>query len=147
MALGVPFDYNDYMREQMAESEEFRFRSYAERYVLARAPTFREGHEDEDAWQATLQAQGAYKRIAEVAKGFRPSQFEDAQPTQAVYPNGGGATGPTLYNPPTPQLVHVKPTNAPKLQRTHLPAPNTAGKQRMLAHAADQVHRLFGRKV
>ena len=104
----------------MAESEEFRFRSYAERYVLARAPTFREGHEDEDSWHATLQAKSAYQRIAETAKGFRPFQ-QDAEGAQGPssqqagsgmnYPGGAysGRVPPAIaVQPGPPQKAGVK---------------------------------------
>ena len=41
-----------------------RFRSFAERYVIERASSFRVGHEKEDAWSAIKDADRIYKMIA-----------------------------------------------------------------------------------
>lgn len=41
-----------------------RFRLFTERYVIQRAPFFRVGHEQEDAWAAMLDARNVYQRIA-----------------------------------------------------------------------------------
>ncbi len=45
-----------------------RFRSFAERYVVERAKTFRADHEIEDAHNCTLAARTIYKMIAEVGR-------------------------------------------------------------------------------
>jgi hypothetical protein len=45
-----------------------RYRSFAERYVIERASTFRPGHEDEDAWMAAMRAKTAYNMIKEVGR-------------------------------------------------------------------------------
>lgn len=91
----------------MAESEEYRFRSYAERYVVARAANFRVGHEDEDAWQATLEAQGAYKRIAEVAKGFRDKEDGAASAGQGQMASQTTTAGPYNFPNQPPNLGQV----------------------------------------
>lgn len=50
----------------MASSE--RFRSFAERYVIARAAFFRPGHEEEDAWAAVATAKSIYRIAASMSK-------------------------------------------------------------------------------
>lgn len=53
----------------MQEEEEKRFRSFAERYVIERASTFRSGeHELEDAWSCVERAKKAYGMIADQAR-------------------------------------------------------------------------------
>lgn len=42
-----------------------RFRSFAERYLIERANTFRVGHEDEDAWVCIGHAKTAYNMVKE----------------------------------------------------------------------------------
>jgi hypothetical protein len=40
-----------------------RFRSFAERFMIERASTFRADHIDEDTWKCILDAKRAYKQI------------------------------------------------------------------------------------
>lgn len=40
-----------------------RYRSFCERYIIARASQFRAGQEREDAWNASLDALSIYRRI------------------------------------------------------------------------------------
>lgn len=40
-----------------------RFRSFAERYVISRAPFFRLGFEAEDGWSCLMDAKRLYKMI------------------------------------------------------------------------------------
>lgn len=40
-----------------------RYRSFCERYIIARAPQFRVGQEREDAWSASLDALSIYRHI------------------------------------------------------------------------------------
>lgn len=49
-----------------------RFRSFAERYIIERASSFRSGSEREDAWAATLDAKTIYGNIARAAKDAEP---------------------------------------------------------------------------
>jgi hypothetical protein len=55
----------------MAEQYD-RFRSFAERYIVARAGKFRVGFEREDAWQATLDAKSIYGNVARMAHDAEP---------------------------------------------------------------------------
>lgn len=48
-------------------TERTLFRSFAERYVVERASTFRVGHEDEDGWKAILHSKTIYKQIHNLA--------------------------------------------------------------------------------
>lgn len=48
-----------------------RYRSFAERYVVERASTFRPGHEEEDAWKAAMSAKTAYNMIREVGRTLK----------------------------------------------------------------------------
>lgn len=52
------------------ETNETRFRSFCERYVLARASMFREGHEEEDQWTCMLNAKSAYRKIEAMGRGI-----------------------------------------------------------------------------
>lgn len=45
-----------------------RFRSFAERYVIARAETFRPGHEADDGHACILMARTIYKMTKEVGR-------------------------------------------------------------------------------
>lgn len=70
-----PGDYFQAEARRMAqmsqnESNETRFRSFAERYVLARAHMFREGHEEEDQWTCMLNAKSAYRKIEAMGRGI-----------------------------------------------------------------------------
>lgn len=47
-------------------SDQERFRSFAERYIIERAHAFRPGHEQEDAWAALLDAKSSYGQIKSV---------------------------------------------------------------------------------
>lgn len=53
-------------------TEAARFRSFAERYVAARAALFSVEHEREDAWKCILNAKSVYKQIAAAATEFDP---------------------------------------------------------------------------
>jgi hypothetical protein len=46
------------------------FKSFAEQYVLARAPTFERGSEGKDAFNAMLDAERVYKRITQQARSL-----------------------------------------------------------------------------
>lgn len=74
-------------------SEEERFRSFAERYVIERSVNFRVGYEQEDAWAAMLDAKGIYTQI----RGLGAASFgtqQDSNPAQGAppgaYHSGGG---------------------------------------------------------
>ena len=49
------------------DTEKTRFRSFAERYVIERASSFKEDTEQNDAWKAILQAKTVYKMIHGIA--------------------------------------------------------------------------------
>ena len=53
-----------------------RYRSFVERYVIARAPFFRVGHEKEDAWLATADAETVYKKIAGRSRVYQDEHEE-----------------------------------------------------------------------
>lgn len=53
------------------EPDDQRFRSFAERYVITRAATFRVGHEVDDGWAAVLDARQLYKAIRTASAPFR----------------------------------------------------------------------------
>lgn len=78
---------------------EDRARSFIERYVIARAPHFRVGFEEEDAFDAALTGKNVYRNINNVAKDAEPEPFHG--PSQ-------GATG---QQPLTPPNVYVPRPN------------------------------------
>lgn len=84
-----------------------RFRSFAERYVVGRAASFRTGHEREDAWAATLDAKTIYGNIARAAV--------DAEPDAPTQQAGGtiGVSAPTLR--PRTHNPYVNAPNKPTL--------------------------------
>lgn len=49
-----------------------RFRSFAERYVIARADKFRVGHEAEDGWHALMDAKRLYTMIRQGGENLSP---------------------------------------------------------------------------
>lgn len=57
--------------------ETARFRSFAERYMIARAHNFRVGHEKEDQWQCILDAKTAYAMIARTGREINPQIGDD----------------------------------------------------------------------
>src|SRR5208283_2208254 len=63
-------------------SDEERYRSFAERYVIERASTFRKDHEQEDAFKAYQDALSIFRNISEVAK----QKFQVPGPTQEPGP-------------------------------------------------------------
>lgn len=67
--------------DDMAED---RARSFIERYVIARAPMFRVGFEQEDAWTASLMGKSVYQQIAGVAKHAEPVLVPDCHPGNAL---------------------------------------------------------------
>lgn len=67
---------------KMAVTDSDRFRSFAERYVIARAETWPAGDEERRSWEALLQAKSLYKRIAAMGNGvaveLQPKGGKDA---------------------------------------------------------------------
>lgn len=56
----------------MANKSDPRFRSFAERYIIARANYFRVGHETEDAWNCLLDAKRVYKMAQRMGETIEP---------------------------------------------------------------------------
>lgn len=90
----------------MAEPAESRARSFIERYVIARAGTFRPGADGkEDAWSCTLEAKTAYRMIAEVSRSAEPDPF----PVMTMPPGQQGQQAsvnisqPSAQRSPTPE--------------------------------------------
>lgn len=87
----------------MESEEQKRFRSFAERYVVERAASFRAGHEQEDAWACVQEAVNVYTTIHEVAERRFP--FPQAErPTQAL-----PSSAPNKPLPPTPVSTLNRP--------------------------------------
>lgn len=63
----------------MNEGDKVRFRSFAERYIIARATTFTVGNEANDAWKALLDAKSIYRKIKASAATFDFTGETDAQ--------------------------------------------------------------------
>lgn len=85
-----------------------RARSFMERYIIARAPLFRVGFEEEDAWKAILAAKSIYRSIAQQSKTAEPREDVGVQASVGQAPSltvsraligSLGATPP----PPPPQ--------------------------------------------
>ena len=86
-----------------------RFRSFAERYVIERASSFRTGYEQDDAWTAILDAKAVYHQISEQAKYM--DKPEQAGIMQAPSQGGGQQAGSSK-----PQQVRTNPYGAAQLR-------------------------------
>jgi hypothetical protein len=53
-----------------ARQSDQRFRSFAERFMIERASTFRQDKIDEDTWKCILDAKRAYKQIEAVGRSI-----------------------------------------------------------------------------
>lgn len=118
-----------------------RFRSFAERYLVARASSFRVGHEEEDGWKAILDAKTLYNMVDQVSRGVdkpdptanppgaQSSAHANALQGQAQHPY----TGPVSY--PVPR---TKPAIlAPKMRdiAASAPDPQTSAAWQWLSQA------------
>lgn len=117
------------------ESNEQRFRSFAERYVIARAATFRAGQEDEDGWAAALQAKSLYRKMEAMGRGVTKEdiamQGSDTPPDpqaqgQMAYsgPVLRGAAG-SVVGATAAQLIH--PNNIPMPKNNTVNSKNWTG--------------------
>lgn len=79
-----------------------RFRSFAERYVIARAPEFDKSTEQADAWEALLNARTIYEQIADMSRRHVDHPTSNTAP---VLPDGQGQKygGPVFV--PRPAVV------------------------------------------
>jgi hypothetical protein len=66
---GVNAASGTWVRETSA-TDQTRFRSFAERYLLTRAPHWPVGKETELAWEATLDAKRLYRMIEQQGKNL-----------------------------------------------------------------------------
>ena len=107
-----------------------RFRSFAERYVVERAGSFRTGFEQEDAFAAVLDAKGIYNNIAAQAKYM--DQPEQGETTQSPLQGAGQQAAPNAFNPipprtgigsSNPQQVRVRVASPPHAIGTGNTAP------------------------
>lgn len=82
------------------QTEKERFRSFAERYIVARASVWKPGEEDTAGWAAVQDAKRLYKQIAKqgeiVDQEFREEAYKQQAANQAQTPT---VSGP--YTPPT----------------------------------------------
>lgn len=100
------------------ETEKERFRSFAERYVVARAPSFRAAHEKEDAWLAVEDAKRIYLQIGETGDRAFADNPTAGQATQAPPPTRprrmpGLNTGPMGPPGAVPANPPIQPAPAP----------------------------------
>lgn len=127
--------------------EQERFRSFAERYLVERASTFRVGSEDEDAWKCGLNARTAYDMVEQLAMKYadKPEQTvapPNGQPYGAgiagpVGPSSGarGATGAHGGYVGHPGQAIALARQLDHLLRGHTPSPSTKTKMNALEHA------------
>lgn len=117
-------------RAQMGtETDEQRFRSFAERYMIERASTFRGGHEEEDQWTCMLSAKSAYKKIAAMGRGLvqeNKALEESAQGGNAQGPTQGYSSTSRLPPRVSPMDVRVSPMDVAQIEK-HLLAANRIG--------------------
>ena len=91
-----------------------RGRSFIERYVIERATHFRAGHEQEDAWQAALDAKSIYRNILAVAKNVEPPPSNEGQAS-------AGAQNVSTYPGAFPTTVALFKVQRPARAHTGLP--------------------------
>lgn len=117
------------------ESNEQRFRSFAERYVIARAATFRAGQEDEDGWAAALQAKSLYRKMEAMGRGVTKEDIAMQGPDTPPDPQAQGQmaySGPVLrgaagsvVGATAAQLIH--PNNIPMPKNNTVNSKNWTG--------------------
>lgn len=98
------------------ESNETRFRSFAERYVIARAPSFRPGLEEEDQWTCMLNAKSAYKKIAAMGQGITAEELRMENGQLPAPTQGGACATATPYS--HAQNVLSRPNAPPSAHET-----------------------------
>ena len=74
-----------------------RFRSFAERYVIERAASFRTGFEKEDGWEAIQTARSLYKMIEGVGHNMDVT-LEDARIKAVLQAVNAAAAGQRLQD-------------------------------------------------
>lgn len=72
----------------MAESEQQRFRSFAERYVIARAHNFSADpvQEEHDAWECAVRARSLYEKINNLSHKYAKVDEQSLVGAQAYVP-------------------------------------------------------------
>lgn len=121
------------------ESNEQRFRSFAERYVIARAATFRAGQEDEDGWAAALVAKSLFRKMEAMGRGVTKEDIAmmeappdpQAQTSAQVRAELRGAAG-QMATPPVLRGAGGSVVGATAAQLIHpnnIPMPKVAGVQ------------------
>jgi hypothetical protein len=115
-------------------TEEERFRSFAERYVIERAQSFTVGHEQEEAWRALLDAKSLYMQV----KGMGSVTFGQQDTTQAPMTNG-------QTNPASGGLVpRAQPKVSQQMAHDALKAAETAPRKGALRKLKDAARRIGG---
>lgn len=111
--MTVVIDEEDFVA---LNTEEERFRSFAERYVIERAPTFRTGHEQQDAWAAMLDARSIYTGIKSVGAAHFGPQDTQAPPAGAGIAGGAyqGGSLPVTHADVVAALEAAKSPDTPK---------------------------------
>lgn len=74
-----------------------RFRSFCERYLIARAPFFDKAREEEDAYECMLRAKAIYQRLNAFSVSFEERE-EPQQAAQQAAQQGVGGAGPVPSN-------------------------------------------------
>lgn len=120
MAYGMRQTYEPRRATVAIESNETRFRSFAERYVIARAPSFRPGHEEEDQWTCMLNAKSAYKKIAAMGQGITAEELRAARPGPQPSQSPAGPQGQSATATPYSQAQNVlsRPNAPPSAHET-----------------------------
>lgn len=97
----------------MENEESKRFRSFAERYIVERAATFRDGeHELEDAWKCILAAKSIYNMTDQAANAFRKETMQGgAMSGASQQAPQGPLIGTGIQNPP--RNIYGVPMNIP----------------------------------
>lgn len=114
------------------ETNEQRFRSFCERYVIERASSFRQGHEEEDQWTAMLNAKSAYRKIQAMGRGIAAedealrarAQAEEEQlrakgQGQSAGMMAGGATTHRMFGKPQAPVNSKQWTGYEEIAQIH----------------------------
>src|ERR1035437_10848196 len=88
-------------KEYGADMDVTRFRSFAERYVIERASTFKGETDMEDAWNAVERAKTIYKHIENVASVEDDKDRKADQASVAQAPQGSIYSGTQNARPVT----------------------------------------------
>lgn len=109
-----------------------RFRSFVERYVIARAGHFEVGREQEQAWMAIQDAKKVYGMVADAKNETDPEPTQAGIAGVAQAPAGLNPGPGIIMGPPPGHIVYNPGRNAAKVIS---PAPKASGWRQLIGRS------------